>query len=57
MLFIIQIEPLLSTLFNHLPSISFGAAMESVFAYMDSVVIIGESEEDLLLANTTLQPI
>ena len=52
LLFIIQIEPLLSTLFNSLPSISFGAAMESVFAYVDDVDLIGQSEEDLLLANT-----
>ena len=52
LLFIIQIELLLSTLFNRLPSISFGAAMESVFAYVDDVDIIAQSEEDLLLANT-----
>ena len=52
LLFIIQIEPLLSTLFNRLPSISFRAAMESVFTYVDDVDIFGQSEEDLLLANT-----
>ncbi len=52
LLFLIQIEPLLSTLFNRLPSFSFGAAMESVFAYVDDVNIISQSEEDLLLANT-----
>ena len=44
LLFIIQIEPLLSTLFNQLPSISFGVAMElSLPMWM---------KEDLLLANT-----
>ena len=43
LLFIIQIEPLLSTLFNRLPTIFFGAAMESFFAYVDDVDIIGQS--------------
>ena len=52
LLFIIQIEPLLSILFNRLPSIPFRAAMESVFAYLDDEDIIGQSEEDLRLANT-----
>ncbi len=52
LLYLIQIEPLLSTLLNSLPAISIGAAMESVFAYVDDVDIIGQSEEDLLLADS-----
>ena len=52
LLFVIQIEPLLSTLLHSLPSISIGAAMESVFAYVDDVDILGQSDEDLLLADS-----
>jgi len=52
LLFLIQIEPLLSTLLHQLPAISVGAAMESVFAYVDDVDIMGQSEADLLLVDT-----
>ncbi len=52
LLYLIQIEPLLSTLLHNLPAISIGAAMESVFAYVDDVDIIGQSEEDLFLADS-----
>ncbi len=52
LLFVIQIELLLSTLLHSLPSISIGAAMESVFAYVDDVDILGQSDEDLLLADS-----
>ena len=52
LLYLIKIEPLLYTLLNSLPAISIGAAMESVFAYVDDVDMIGQSEEDLLLADS-----
>ena len=50
--YLLQIEPLFSLLINSLPAISFGVAMESVFAYINDVDILGQSEEDLLLADT-----
>jgi len=52
LLFLIQIEPLLATLLHQLPAISVGVAMESTLAYVDDIDIIGQSDEDLLLANT-----
>jgi len=51
LLFLIQIEPLLATLTSSLPAISVGAAMESTLAYVDDVDVLGQSDEDLLLAN------
>ncbi len=51
LLFVIQIEPLLAALLAALPPVQVGDAMESVFAYVDDVDIVAQSEEALGIIN------
>ena len=51
LLYIIQLEPFLWTLHRALPGLDVAGIVELAFAYVDDVDILGDDDEDIVMAD------